>query len=153
MTINSEPIYDAVFTLVKAAYPFVTAQRRLRYASDLTVADMPAAFQIQMNDATSPDTEAQQYGLKATAKDELLVHIMVFAHSGTTNQWPSSIINPIVDAIKAQFSVIRRPGGDVYQNLGGLVEYALVSGNIPFHETAKSDSILAIIPIKILAFN
>lgn len=153
MTITSEPIYQALFELVSGSYAFVSKQRRKRNPDDIKAEQMPALFQWQLDDVTAPDMESKQYGLKEVSKDTLTVTLMVMAHSGVSNEFPTTLLNPIVDAIKSSFNVQGPPGLPHFQTLGGLVEYAVVSGTIEFYETTKSSSAMAIIPIKILAFN
>lgn len=155
MTINSEPIYAAVFALAQTVTTWKVAERRLRHPDDLDPDnDYPALLQVQVSDHLEPDKESQLYGLKSSSEDILRLHFLIFVHAGAGNEWAASVLNPILDGIKAAFAVSDgRPGEQHFQTLGGLVQYATVSGTISMYETVRGTAIMAIVPIKILAFN
>lgn len=150
-TLDTEALYEALFAQIKSLHAWVSAQRRLRHPDDLKAANMPAVFQIQKTHNTEPDNEARKYGIKPPSENNLMVDLLIFVHSTTANEWPTSILNPILDAIRENFAVNEAPPGRLqFNTLGGLAEYCVLSGTIDFYENARSSSILAIVPIKIL---
>lgn len=145
MSINREPIYAALFTLVSQAADFVTAERRLRHWSDVAPAEQPAVFQAQRKEIATVKT------LGAPQEWTLHVDLYVYVHSSDPYQSPATILNPLLDAIDDALSPSRVTG---VQNLGiSTVQHAYIAGSIDTDEGTLGDQAVAIIPVEILVVN
>ncbi|HLJ52130.1 MAG TPA: hypothetical protein VKT24_02020 [Rhizomicrobium sp.] len=134
-----EPIYAALFALLSAAAPFVTASRRLRHWSDVGPAEQPALFVVQKS-----ETAERRAGLPA--KWRASVDVYVYAHAPDDQAAPSTSLNPLLDAIEAALAPV-----SAIQTLGGLVAHAWIAGKIETDEGVLGGQAVAIVPVEILA--
>jgi hypothetical protein len=141
---NREPLYEAVFALLAQAAPFKTASRRLRHWSAVEAAEQPALFQVQKR-----ETAKQAEGSPTLWRAELDIYVYCQAPDDETA--PTSVLNPLLDAIE---SALMPAGGDVAagtQTLGGLARHCWIAGAIETDEGALGGQAVAIVPIEILA--
>jgi len=139
---NREAIYTALFAKLQGAYAWTTSDRILAHWSDLPPVQQPAMFQTQIGEQAQTVTRQKTKWL-------LSVKVYVYAHAQTQNGVPpATIINTLLDAITNAM----KPDNAVVevQNLGGLVEYARIEGNIETDEGFLGEQAVAIIPISIL---
>ena len=140
-----EQIYSALFSLIQTACQgagVVTVSRKLMHWTDISAQQQPAVFQIQK------DEEPEQKW-KVPTKWKLNVDLYVYVNtSANPNTAPSSLLNPIIDAIEAVL-LPNEPNGP--QTLGGLVSHAWISGKIETSEGVLGPQEVAIIPVEILA--
>jgi hypothetical protein len=140
---NREPIYEALFALLAAAAPFQTASRRLRHWSNVEAAEQPALFQVQKR-----ETAKEAEGAPAQWRAEIDVYVYCQAPDDETP--PTSVLNPLIDAIEL---ALQPSGADMtlgVQTLGGLARHCWISGAIETDEGALGGQAVAIVPIEIL---
>jgi hypothetical protein len=87
--------------------------------------------------------------LGAPAVWRLRVDFYVYAHSSDPYAPPSSILNPLVDAVEAALAPLVPTG---IQNLGlpDMVQRAYLAGRIVTDEGVLRDQIAVVIPVEIL---
>jgi hypothetical protein len=140
---NREPIYAALFALLANAAGFATASRRLRHWSDVAAAEQPALFLAQKS-----ETAEQARGLPT--KWTCDVDAYVYCQAPDERTAPTTILNPLLDAIEAALAPLA--GNDVAANaqtLGGLAYHAWINGKIETDEGALGGQSVAIVPIRI----
>ncbi len=140
---NREPIYEALFALVSGAAPFATASRRLRHWSNVAAAEQPAVFQVQKR-----ETARQQEGSPTLWRAD--IDLYVYCQAPDDESAPTSVLNPLIDAIAA---ALAPTGADLVagaQSLGGLVKHCWISGAIETDEGALGGQAVAIVPVEIL---
>ena len=138
-----EPIYAALFALLSGAAPFVTASRRLRHWDAVDPAEQPALFQVQKR-----ETAKEAEGSPTVWRAEIDIYLYCQAPDDETA--PSTVLNPLLDAIEA---ALVPSGADLAigtQSLGGLVKHCWIAGAIETDEGALGGQAVAIIPIEIL---
>lgn len=140
----TEPIYAELWTELLALHPFTTYQRRFRMPDDVKPDNMPAMFLVQEDHEVDTPKEQQRFGAKPMVKNLISVKIVLYV-AATNNNFACQEMNPVVDKIVAKF------GTGNLAKLGGLVEYAAVSGPIKFFDGTKAATMAATIPIQILA--
>jgi len=135
-----EPIYAALFALVQSAAPFVTVSRRLRHWSDVGAAEQPALFMIQK-------TETAEERRPLPVKWRASVDLYVYAQAPDETTAPSTVLNPLLDALEA--ALAPDPVSHV-QTLGGLVQHCWIAGRIATDEGVLGGQSVAIVPVEIL---
>lgn len=141
---NREPIYAALFGILQGAAGFASASRRLRHWSDVAAAEQPALFMAQKS-----ETAEHRRGLPPKWICDVDVYLYCRAPDDLTA--PTSILNPILDAIEAALAPLT--GRDLAanaQSLGGLVYEASINGKIETDEGTLGGQAVAIVPIRIL---
>lgn len=140
---NREAIFVALFDLLKVVPGITTAERRLRHWNDVTSVEQPYLCLAQGGQTAQRGDPKGVY-----AKWVLEADIYLYAQT-TGGQAPSSVLNPIVDAVE---QALQPPYPDYNrcQTLGGLVEHCWIEGNIDTDEGTLGDQAVAVIPIKIL---
>jgi hypothetical protein len=140
-----EPIYAALFEIVKAAAISAGAKtysRKLRHWDDVKAGEQPAVFQVQRAESSSQK-------LKVPAIWTLNVDLYVYINtSDDPRVAPSTLLNPIIDALEAVMPPDESPGGP--QTLGGLVSHCWIAGTIETSEGVLGDQEVAIIPVEIV---
>jgi hypothetical protein len=141
MSIQREPIYVALFMLLSNATGIVSASRRLKSFNNVSPADCPALFMTQ-------HTESHQAQTKLPGKWNITVDVAIFVNTGANDPdvVPSSVLNPVLDAVTA---IIEPPIAIGEQTLGGLVERCRIAGSIQIVEGVQDDTALAVIPVEI----
>ena len=137
---NRETIYAAAFALASGAALFNTKSRRLRHWSEVNVPEMPALFMTQKTEVAKTVTGQPTIWT-------LNVDFYIYAASEDPNVAPSTILNPLLDALTVLFVPPVNLGR---QTLGGLVHYCRVNGSIETDEGVLGSQAVAIIPIEIL---
>jgi hypothetical protein len=137
---SREAVHAALFARVAQATGVVTASRRLTHWSEMAPAQQPALFQVQKGEEI-----AARHGLPLRRK--LSFHIYLYAASGDPAVAPSSLLNPLLDALEA--ALAPDPGQPV-QNLGGLAEHVWIAGSVETDEGTLGDQAVAIVPVEIL---
>jgi hypothetical protein len=139
---SREAIYAALFSKVSAAASVSTANRRLKHWSDVSPADMPALFMAQRGETAQTMTGQPTRWLMNA---DLILYVN---DGGDPHTTPSTVLNPILDAITNLFTPDPVTGK---QTLGGLVHYARISGGIAIDEGVLGDIVIAVIPVEILS--
>jgi hypothetical protein len=135
-----EPIYAALFALVSGAAEFVTVSRRLRHWTDVGAAEQPALFQIQKS-------ESAEERAPLPVKWRAAVDLYLYAQAPDELTAPSTIVNPLLDAIEAALA----PDPFTHmQSLGGLVSHCWIAGKIMTDEGVLGGQAVAIVPVEIL---
>lgn len=135
---NREAIYQALFVKLQAPASFKTASRRLKHWSDVAPADQPALFLTQRTETATATPGLNPVWL-------LNVDVYIYAHTnGDSAIAPSSILNPLIDAIVTAlpFEVVSNK-----QTLGGLVQHCWIEGQVQTDEGSLGDQGVVIIPI------
>lgn len=127
----------ALNDLLAALPGVVTVSRRLKHWNDVPPVDQPAIFIAQRGEMAETTT-------RQPTKWRIDVTLYVYARTTDKTLSPSTIINPILDAISDAFLDPR-----TVQTLGGLVHYARISGRIETDEGSLGDQAVAIVPIEI----
>jgi len=135
-----EPIYAALFNLVRSAASFVTTSRRLRHWSDVAAAEQPALFVIQKSETAE---ERRPLPVKWRAR----VDLYLYAQAPDELTPPATVMNPLLDAIEA--ALAPDPASHV-QSLGGLVQHCWIAGRIETDEGILGGQAVAIVPVEIL---
>jgi hypothetical protein len=136
--VNREPIYAALFAKLSSSYTFVTASRRLKHWSDVPPADQPALFLTQER-----ETAATTPGLNTVWQGRASVYL--YANTGENIEIaPSTILNPMVDAIEA---TLKPDPISNKQTLGGLVQHVWIEGDIQTDEGVLGPQGVVIIPL------
>lgn len=141
MNVTREAIYSALFALVSNLPGIVTSSRRLRHWTDVSPDEQPALFQAQIRQTAAAHTGAPTKWL-------LRADLYLYANSGQDpNAVPATALNNLMDAIEAALA----PGpGQTVQNLGGIVHYCRISGEVMTDEGVLGAQAVAIIPVEIL---
>ena len=139
---NREPIHAALFAKLAAIPGFKTASRRFKHFGDVAQPDQPALFVIQRREsATTVPGQPTVWLLK--------VDVLIYVNTGQDKSVaPASILNPLLDAVVAALAP------DPITNkctLGGLVQHAVIQGEIETDEGQLGEQGLALIPIEIKA--
>ena len=143
MTAAREAIMTALFALVSAAGPFATASRRLQLWTELSAGETPAIFMAEREEQY--DRKGEGLPPVVTMNVDLYIYTKPGLESGVT---PSSVLNPLLDAIDAALAPSRVTGR---LTLGGIVTHCRIEGKV-FKDPGDIDGEgMAIIPIKILA--
>ncbi len=137
---NREAIYSALFAKVTAAAGSATASRRLRHWSDVGPAEQPALFQVQKSETARRDA-----GLPP--KWTFALDLFVYAHAPDDATAPTTVVNPLVDAIET--ALAPDPVTNV-QSLGCLVAHCWIAGKVETDEGVLGGQAVAIVPIEIL---
>jgi len=141
--LNRETIYAALFAKVSGIAGVKSSSRRLKHYQDVSPADQPALFQRQVNEDF---IRARGLPIKLNMKAELYLYVNTAGDSAVA---PSTILNPLVDAIDA--ALAPSPGPENTQTLGGLVSHCWIGGAIEIFEGVLGDQAVVIIPIEMLA--
>lgn len=136
---NREPIYQALFAKLSSINGFLTKSRRLQHWSDVPAGAQPALFQAQKS-----ENAVKVRGIPTKWTVDL--HLYIYAYSTDANASPSTILNPLVDAIENALA----PDSTGNQTLGGLVSHCSIIGNIETDEGVLGSQAVAIIPIQIV---
>ncbi|GLR26513.1 hypothetical protein [Limnobacter litoralis] len=136
-----EQIYKALFDLIGGVSNFVTKSRKLKFIDEMSRVDMPALFQVQVDETPSTTTGQPT---RWTLSLELYVYVDVGEDESVS---PSEVMNPILDSITNAFD----PSPvSARQTLGGLVHYARIGGQIRTGDGATQSQAIAIIPVEIM---
>ena len=134
-----EQVYAALFAQLQGAYSWKTVTRRLQNIQDMAPEDFPAAFQIQ-------EKQTAKYTGNTPTRAVLRANWLLYAQSSDISVAPSTALNAMTDAACAALAGV----GVLKNTLGGLVEYAAVSGDIEIFEGVLGDRAIAIVPIEIV---
>jgi len=141
-----EPIYAAILAFFSAltvggAPAFKLATRKLKTWEDCSPEDQPALLLRQVNELGE-----RRKGLPTKWTGH--VALCLYVHTGAQTDdtvIPSTLLNPLVDAIEAAITV-----DDFNTNsatLGGLVSHCAINGDIEYFEGTLGDEAVAIVPI------
>jgi len=137
---SRESIYAALFAQLQTISGLATSSRRLKNVQDMQPEELPAAFQVQ-------EKQSGKYTGTTPTRLTLRASWLFYAHSSDVTVAPSTALNNLVD----QASEILAPANPGMRNtLGGLVEYAAISGDIEVFEGVLGDRAIAIVPIEIV---
>ena len=142
---DSELIYQALFSRLSSIDDVVTISRRLKHFNHVPAEQRPAIFVTQGN-----QVEAPIKGLDA--KIELEAEVYIYIHEGDATIPPSVQLNRMIDRVR-QAIAPEFPEISEYQTLGGLVEHCWIEGTIEVFEAVENmldDQGIAIVPIRIL---
>jgi hypothetical protein len=143
-----ETIYAALFALLNAlttggSPAFKKASRTLLPEDQVAAEDMPALFVLQVEETPTLVREIP-------AKWTLSVDVFIYASTTTleSGSTPSSILNPLVDAVIAVL-VPPTQGQPFEQTLGNLVSKCRVAGKVAYGEGVTGNYSVVRIPIEI----
>lgn len=135
-----EQIYSALFAVLAGLPGVTTSSRRLKNIQDLPPEAFPAVYQLQ-------DKQSPKYQGSVPTRTVLRASWLLYANSSDMTVAPSTALNNLVDAACAALA----PTPIQQKNtLGGLVEYAAISGDIEIFEGVLGDRAIAIVPIEII---
>lgn len=138
---SREAIWSALADKLVSVAGIETFSRRWKPYSDTNAQEMPALFQVQSGEKA----EIRAGSLtKWTLTGELWLYVSTTGDK--TGSVPSTIYNPIVDAIVN----ILIPADLSAQTLYGLVGRCLIEGNIKYYDGVLEEVALVSIPITIL---
>lgn len=141
--ISRETIYAALWELGAGAGNFASANRRLRHWADVAPAEQPALFMSEKGG------RAAVKALGAPIVWTLSAEFYVYVHSSDPYLAPTTILNPLLDALEAALAPAPSTG---IQNLGlsEMVQHAYIAGKIETDEGVLGDQAIAIVPVDIL---
>ena len=138
-----ELIYSTLWEFGASAARFTNANRRLRHWADVSPAEQPALFMSERGG------QAAVKKLGAPIVWTLYADFYIYAHSGDPYLAPTTILNPLIDALEAALSPSPTTG---VQNLGlpQMVQHAYIAGKVQTDEGVLGDQAIAIVPVEIL---
>ncbi len=141
--IDRETIYAALWLLASGAWNFATASRRLRHWSDVSAVEQPALFMSEKGGL------AHAKALGTPIVWTLYADFYIYAHSNDPYMAPSTILNPLLDALEEALAPSPATG---LQNLGlpQMVQHAYIAGKTETDEGVFGDQAIAIVPVEIL---
>lgn len=136
-----ETIDAALFAVLQSSVVFKTSSRRLKFYGDVPPEDQPAMF------LAAGDMEPRQLTPGMPVKWRLLRKIWLYAYTQDDTIVPSTIMNPILNAV---LTVLKpaTPGDRV--TLNGLVYNVVESGRVQTDEGLLGPQAVAVIPVEIL---
>ena len=152
---NREAIWSALFTRIGAAtWPALSIggsttwamkSRKLLHWNEVPNEAKPAFFQRQMGAKV-----VRQRGLPAkwVLKGELYIYVATLAQQNET-LIPSQQLNPIMDAVQAQFAALPGDGTMDRCTLGGLVDECKIEGEVEDFDGDLGDIGVLIVPVEI----
>jgi hypothetical protein len=141
---NREGIYAALFSKFDGITGIPTKSRRLMHWIDVPAVQQPALFQAQKSEIV-----VQSRGLPP--KWQLDLDLYLYVHAGDDpGSVPTTVLNPLIDAIEAALAPDNVKDGQNVLTLGGLVSHCWISGQIQTDEGALGAQSIAIIPVTIL---
>jgi hypothetical protein len=150
--VTREQVAAALFSLVDTAVNtvvgLVTSSRRFRPPDQVSPAEMPALYQVQVSEDYERPYE-KQIGLppKRTMHFEIALYI---ADSQEDTIIPSQQLNDMIGAIENAFESGVDPTSGIC-SLGGLVKSARIDGRIDYGENLAGDGkSVAVIPIQVI---
>ena len=148
---NRETIYAAMFAKFAGITftsgnnsAFNLTSRKLKHWDDVTLEQYPCLFQIQ-----TKERNVQPRGMPQKWTLDILLY--VYVNTGAQNDpsiTPSSLLNPILDAIDGVLGFDDGKAGAL--SLGGLVSNVSITGDIETSEGNLGDLEIAVIPISIV---
>lgn len=140
MNVTREAVDAALFAKLGGVAGFVTTARRFRHFADVAPADQPALFLVRRGEQVQRVPGMPPVYL--VSYDALL-----YANThGDTSVPPSSILNPLLDAVEA---ALQPDAITNKQTLGGLVQHAWIEGQIETDEGMLQEQGYALIPISV----
>jgi hypothetical protein len=136
-----ETIQAALFDLLTAGVPGLKiTSRRLKAPQDVGAGNCPALFQIYKG-------ETVEWTAMQPLKRIMHLELVLYVHSGDKSFPTSSLLNPILDALDADFGA-----GDParVQTLNGLARRVTINGRIETDEGLLGEYAYAIVPVDIL---
>lgn len=143
MIVARDQVYAALFDLLKQTPGFSSYWRRFVPLKQLSSAQRPALMMRQVNENVTG-----MFG--APSKYKLLIDVLILASTPASpiNSVPSSILNPLIDAIETQL----QPTNDVYRLALGQsnISRVWIEGLIEIEEAISDDVSIAMIPIVVV---
>jgi hypothetical protein len=135
-----EQVFAALFAKLKTVPGVVTCSRRLQNAQDMQPEQMPAAFQLQGE---------QNLVFKGSTPpvNTWDATWFLYSYDSDPTTTPTTQLNAMVEAALASLAPL---GAFDKQSLGGLVEFAAVTGKIQVFEGVLGNIAIAILPITIV---
>lgn len=135
-----EQVYSALFVLLQGLPGLKTSSRRLKNVQDLQPEEMPAAFQLQ-------EKQSPKYHGSVPTNTTLRANWLLYVQNSDPTIALTTQLNALVDAACAAMAA---PSPVQKNTIGGLVEYAAISGDIEIFEGVLGDRAIAIVPIEII---
>ena len=142
MTIAREPIYAALFDKLSTLKPSVLAltSRRMRHISDLSEAELPAAFQVESLELVNHrDNLPPIYTLQP--------QWWLYVSENDTDAAPSTQFNNLMDKLDALFTPDWK--GVLTQTLNAKVHRVWASGPNDIYEGVSEGRALVVFPLSI----
>lgn len=148
VSFNREQIYAALFALVSApeVFDWKVKSRRLKLWGDVPDESCPALFQYEGED------ESYNWTAMPNPTVTLRAKLFVYTRCPADTDIGSQQLNNIMDALHGVMMPARGPmmmGGR--QTLGGLVQWARISGNVDRTPGDIDGEGMLMVPIEILA--
>jgi len=142
---NREAVYSALFAqwqaLLTNGAGFVTVSRRLDNFANVPAILQPALYQLQATEKTTP---VRGIPLKRM----LSLEVFVYATSADPTLPPSSVLNPLLDAVDA---ILKPDPITQVQNFGiAGVQHIWIEGVTKIAEGVLENQAIAVIPVEIL---
>ncbi len=138
-----ETCYGALFALLQGlqtAGAVATADRRVRFLTEMSAAELPALFM-----AVDRQTTQQRRG--QPPRHQLGARVFLYAANPDRHTAAGIVLNGLIDALEAKLAP---PGGSDVQTLGGLVSHAWIEGPIEVFEAPQGERSAAIVTIQML---
>lgn len=158
-TLTREPIWDALFTLLKGIQypsdtsnpatmsPLITYSRRLLHWADVDHSLMPALFLAEGDEDHSTPKPGMQDVIYMMGK----VYIYLNCPDPVI---PGQVRNPVMDQIQALFpSALSTTIPLGKQTLGGLVQHTIIKGQVATSEGTLGDIEVVVVPIEMLVLS
>jgi len=140
--VNREAIWSAVFAKLQAVQGIATCSRRLKHWADVASEDQPAIYLAQGAESDMATTGQP---------NKRLLHGTIYVYVKTEDDTaPTTVLNPILDAIEAAFALHPVTLRHELEGIDG-VEYCRVEGAIETYEGTLGNQEVALIPLSILA--
>jgi len=155
MSIQREPIYAALWTLVSAdpGNLFITKQRRLLPWANVPAKNQPAMFLSETGGyAGHLGGTRIDYQTNLPVIWTLYADIYIYQYVSNPMIAPGQELNPLIDAVEAALGPNEYvPGMGLVQNLGlpGMVQHARLQGKLQTDEGVLANQALAIMPVEI----
>ena len=135
-----EQVYGALFALLQGLPGLKLSSRRIKNIQDLPPESFPAAYQLQ-------EKQSPKYTGTTPTRTVLRANWLLYVQNSDDTVALTPALNNLVDAACAALAPI---GVTQKNTLGGLVEYASISGDIEVFEGVLGDRAIAIVPIEII---
>ena len=147
MISSRETIYAALFALAAQSAGYVTTSRYLQHWSEVSPEAQPALYQRQVSESVARVRGVPQ---QMTLNVEIYIYVRTNAQMLDPTIVPSTLMNPLLDALETALAPTGKDLQLQTQTLGGLVSHCWINGTTEIFEGFLADQAVAIVPISIL---
>lgn len=151
MSVQRQPIYDALYALVQKTMLTVplpngsekipSFSNRFTHWSQVSVAQMPAVNMQQYEE------EADQVNNMGLTRWRSTVNVWIYFNASNPQALPDQTYNAVLDALETALKPSPTTGR---QSLGGLVTHTWIDGKVPYSDGALDHKAVILVQIKIL---